>query len=404
MTSQLLAVGAAASNSPRPRVLVRRGTQRYATTLAALRDFAPPASPTTRVLIKPNAGRCVAPGLGITTHPDVVAATCDYFRERGASLAIGEGTILGVTPTECFAATGMSRVALEREIPLLDFDALPARKTPVPHGVVLTHLMITSALDGFDCLVSVPVMKTHMHCGVSLGLKNLKGCLRGREKVRLHQLPPCAKVPSAKSLDLAIADMATVLRPQLVVVDGFTGMQGLGPSAGSQLHPHLVVVSDNVLAADAVAATLMGFDPQEIAHLLLAAQLGVGVIDLAQIEIDPPEWRRWTTPFARPPQKVSFEFKDVHLLDSESCSACLSTMLIFAQRYYAEVADYLPLSFAIGKGHVALPHQTFCVGNCTAKAAAGGHVFIKGCPPVASEILRAVRNQRKRSSAHNKKC
>ncbi|MCX7847670.1 MAG: DUF362 domain-containing protein [bacterium] len=308
----------------------------------------------------------------------------------GARASIGEGTILGVTPSECLEATGIAAVARERHVPVLDLDALPARKTPIPNGVVLDHLMISAAVAEFDYIVSLPVMKTHMHCRVSLGLKNMKGCLRGREKVRLHQLPPCPAFPGVKPLDLAIADMAAVLAPHLALMDGSTGMQGLVASAGSQLHPGLMVASDSVLAAGAVAAVLMGYEPRDIAHLRLAAHRAFGVIDCAQMEIDPPSWREWITPFELPPQKSNFEYRDVHVLDRESCSACLSTMLMFLQRHYAELGDYLPLTFAIGKGHATLPERAFCLGKCRAKAAAGQHVFMKGCPPVASDILRAV--------------
>jgi len=375
-------------------VAVRRGPDAYATALAALRALALPELRGRRVLLKPNAGRRVEPGLGITTNPAVVAAACDFFLACGAQPSVGESTIVGVTPLDCLDATGIAAVARARGIPVLDLDALPARVTPISNGLVLDHLRVCGALAAFDYVVSIPVMKTHMHCSVSLSLKNMKGCLRGHEKVRLHQLPPCAAQPGSKPLDLAIADMATILAPQLALIDGSTGMQGLGPSAGTQIHPGLMIASTDCLAADAIAACLMGFAPAEIAHLALTAQRGLGVIDCALIDVDPPHWREWTVPFERPPQKLSFEFKHITVLDQESCSACLSTMLMFLKRHYAELGEYLPLTLAIGKGHASAPDGTFCVGNCTAKTAAGQHVFIKGCPPVASEILRQIKQQR----------
>ena len=95
------------------------------------------------------------------------------------------------------------------------------------------------------------------------------------------------------------------------------------------------------------------------------------------------------TPFERPPQKLSLEFNGVNVLDRDSCSACLSTVLLFLQRYYATFADYLPLTLAIGKGHAALPPDALCIGNCTA-IAAKDHVIVKGCPPVASDILQKL--------------
>ena len=49
-----------------------------------------------RVLLKPNAGRCAAPGSGVTTNPAVVAAAIDAFNEAGATVAVGESPITGV--------------------------------------------------------------------------------------------------------------------------------------------------------------------------------------------------------------------------------------------------------------------------------------------------------------------
>ena len=84
-----------------------------------------------------------------------------------------------------------------------------------------------------------------------LGLKNMKGCLYKREKVKLHQLPPSDDVPSpAKPLDMAIADMSRVLIPDLTVIDGTFGQEGLGPSAGTVKETDLVIASTDCLAAD----------------------------------------------------------------------------------------------------------------------------------------------------------
>ena len=74
-------------------------------------------------------------------------------------------------------------------------------------------------------------MKMHMHTGVTLAVKNMKGCLWRKSKVDLHMLPPLPG-HNEKTLDIAIADMSAILRPHLSIIDGTIGMEGLGPSAG----------------------------------------------------------------------------------------------------------------------------------------------------------------------------
>ena len=90
---------------------------------------------------------------------------------------------------------------------------------------------------------------------------------------------------------------------------------------------------------------------------------------------------------------ISLEYANVTVEDKESCSACLSTVLMFLKRYYAEYADYLsperPLRISIGKGVGQAGQDSLLIGNCTLKKSDCG-VFIKGCPPVASDIRHEV--------------
>ena len=372
-----------------PFVAVTHGDDPYANARRVLEQLDLPFLQNKRVLIKPNAGRKVPPGKGITTAPQVVAAACDFFCELGADVSVGESTILGVTPLECLESTGIAAVVKDRSIPLLDLDVPPPKEMPVPDGVVLESLAICGEVPEFDYVVSVPVMKTHMHCGVSLSLKNMKGCLRGREKVRLHQLPQPTEPTGEKTLDLAIADLSGVLRPDVALIDGTVGMEGLGPSAGRPKPTGVMIASTNYLAADATAAVIMGFDPEEIPHLRLAARRAGQSIAVDSMDVSPASWREWVQPFERPPHEISLQFPDIEVLDSESCSACVSTLMLFLNRYYDKLADYLPLSIAIGKGHDGLPDGTLCVGNCAINAG-GENIIVKGCPPVASDILRSL--------------
>ena len=274
-------------------------------------------------------------------------------------------------------------------------DQRPSVKMRVPEGQVIRRLLVCAEVLEFDFVVSVPVMKRHMHTGVTLAVKNMKGCLWRRSKVELHMLPAVAQ-SKEKSLDVAIADMASVLRPHLAIVDGTVGMEGLGPSAGRPKALDAVVVSGDAFAADAVACQLMGVDAQSIPHLRLGAQRGYGVIDLGRVTVTPDQWRDFVSPFAPPPENLTIEFPNITVLDQGSCSACQSTLLLFLMRYKDRIFDYFPsrtaLHIAIGKGHAELPEGTLLVGNCTAPHCGKG-LFVPGCPPVGSQILAAISGQ-----------
>jgi uncharacterized protein (DUF362 family)/Ni,Fe-hydrogenase III small subunit len=382
-------------SAPGPLVNVAHGRGAYENTRRALQAVDLSAASGRQVLLKPNVGRVAPVGSGVNTHPDVVAAAIDALREAGAVVSIGESPIAGVDVGEAFAAAGVTRVASERDCPLIDMDRRRFAKRSLPEGRAIHSLRVCPEVVEADLVVSIPVMKMHMHTAVTLSVKNMKGCLWRRSKVQLHMLPP-VEGSLDKPIDVAIADMSSVLRPDLAIIDGTVGMEGLGPSAGQAKPLDVVVVGTDPFAADAVACQLMGTSAQRVPHLRIGASRGYGVIDLDRLCVTADNWRDFASPFDPPPEKLTIEFPNVSILDENSCSACQSTVLMFLQRNRERIFDYFPdaskINIAIGKGHCDLPAGTLCIGNCTISQRGKG-VFVPGCPPVASQILRAISEQ-----------
>ncbi|MBT8042168.1 MAG: DUF362 domain-containing protein, partial [Pontiella sp.] len=325
-------------NPRAPEVHVAHGADAYANTMASLKDIDLSALKGKKVLLKPNVGRMSKAGTGVNTNPQVVAAAVDAFRKAGATVAIGESPITGVNTLEAFELSGMSAMAKEKSCPLIDMDERKPVITPVPNGRVIDSLKICADVFDFDYIVSIPVMKIHMHTGVTLGVKNMKGCLWRRSKVDLHMLPHLDDTAD-KSLDIAIGDMATVLRPHFTIIDGSIGLEGLGPGAGTPKELNVVVAGADAFAADAVACRLMGRTANEVSHLRNGAANGCGVIDLDRIKVYPKNWQDYASDFQAAPKNLSFEFPDIEVLDKNSCSACQSTLLLFLQRFGESLAD-----------------------------------------------------------------
>ncbi len=374
-------------------VVVTHGQGAYTNTRAALEAMDLSGLSGKRVLLKPNVGRMADPGDGVNTDPQVVAATIDVLRAAGAEVAVGESPITGIKVLEAFEQAGVTAVCQERDCPLIDMDVRPFVEVPVPEGRAIDSLRVCPEVLEFDAVVSIPVMKMHMHTGATLAVKNMKGCLWRRSKVQLHMLPALEDCDE-KPINVAIADLSGVLRPHLSIIDGTVGMEGLGPSAGQSKALDVVVVGVDPFAADAVACGLMGFSALDVPYLRLGAERGYGIIDLEQLDIVPNHWRDWADPFARPPQNLEIQFPDVTVWDRNSCSACQSTLLLFLKNYRDQLFDYYPsderpVNIAIGKGHDDLPERTLCVGNCMRNQKDKG-IFVPGCPPVSSEILKAL--------------
>jgi uncharacterized protein (DUF362 family) len=375
-------------NAESPSVEVGFGSNAYEVTRKVLQSIPLARVSGARVLLKPNAGRMAAPASGIDTHPEVVAAAIDAFVEAGANVSVGDSPIAGVRSLEALELCGIAQVVRERNAKLLDLDLRPPTIIRLNSGRILQQLKVCADVLEHDLIVSIPVMKTHMHTGVTLAVKNMKGCLWRRSKTELHMLDSIEGCPD-RPLDIAIADMTELLRPHLTVVDGIVGLEGLGPSAGTTKKLGAVVVSADAFAADAVSCHLMGYIAAEIPHLRLGAERRFGIIKLESLRVSPPGWAHGADPFVRPPSEIAINFPGVRVLDQNSCSACQSTLLMFLKRYGENIVHYfgkrLPVNIAIGKGHEALDSGTLCLGNCTIEHRKRGP-FVPGCPPVVSSI------------------
>ncbi len=376
-------------------VIVSKGDNPYETTKRVLQIFPLPNLKGRKVLIKPNAARLASPGEGVTTHPLVVEATIDHLKKQGVSdIVIGESCIFGVNAQEAFRMTGMGEVSERRGARLIDLDQIDPIRIRIPEGKLLKEIKVPAILKDFDFIISIPVMKTHMHTQVTLSIKNMKGLLWRREKARLHQLKYNKITKNYKALDVAISEMASVLFPHLSIIDGTVGMEGMGPAYGKQKKMGIVLAGNNSLSTDAVATQLMGFDPEEVPHLKLSAKKGLGEIQLKKISIQPEDYLKWEAPFNPPPSKLSIPFPDIIVHDEGSCSACLSTLLVFLQNYHPLLSDYRlqdkKIHIGIGKHLNTFPEGTILIGNCTSRMRSKG-IFVQGCPPVASQILNTLR-------------
>jgi uncharacterized protein (DUF362 family) len=345
----------------------------------------------------------LSPGEGVTTHPLVVSAAIDHLKERGVKeIAVGEGFIFGVDGQEAFKRTGLKEISEKKKVKILDMDRFDPMEKAIPDGRLLKKVKVSSALNDFDWVISIPVMKTHMHTQVTLSIKNMKGLLWRREKARLHQLRSDESIGRGhKALDLAISEMATILMPDLAIIDGTVGMEGMGPAYGRQKEMGTILVSDHALSADAVASRLMGFNPESIPHLKLCSEMGMGEIQLQKISIKPKDYLKWENPFEPPPSTLSIPFPDVIVHDEGSCSACLSTLLVFLREYHAQLEDYhlkdRNIHIGIGKHLKTFPEGTILIGNCTMRMKRRG-IFIKGCPPVSSQVMKTL--SRKKESVN----
>ena len=235
-----------------------------------------------RVVIKPNMSFAKTPDFAATTHPLVVVAVAQACIDAGAR----EVLVLDHTLQRaelCLERTGI-RDACKQHCPEVHVLALQDRKffreIRIPQGKVLERVeVLTDVLDN-AVLISVPVAKSHSATGVSLGLKGLMGLIWDRESFH-----------SQFNINQAIADLATVLKPRLTILDATRAMASGGPGGpGDVRKPNLVVAGTDPVAVDSYGVGIVpwygqSFKGRQVEHLLIAHQRGLGKIDVEKLKI-----------------------------------------------------------------------------------------------------------------------
>ena len=366
------------------------------------------------ILLKPNVGRETDPKLGINTNPEVVKAVFNYLQAHfQAKFFIGDSPIINTATRKAFKQSGYSELLSNQNLKFLDLDEPSPIEREIPEGLLLKKIKLTGYLDQIDYIISIPVLKMHMHCGVSLGFKNLKGLIYRREKIKLHHLQNQElinklkiNIKKIKELDIAIADLIHVLKPDLVVIDASYAQGGMGPSSGDRVKMDTIMASTHPIAADIVALALT--QPEwtlyDVPHLkLISESLKPPVRSINDIKTTPDNIQDFITPLDPPPSSISIKYNNVNLIDIDSCSACLSTVfnLLKNNKEFLDMnfTQEKPLNLAIGKGLKSedLYEDTYLIGNCTYEQRQEG-IFIKGCTPVESTILKVIKENLKKNT------
>jgi uncharacterized protein (DUF362 family) len=235
-----------------------------------------------RVVIKPNMSFAKTPDFAASTHPLVVVAVAQACIDAGAR----EVLVLDHTLQRaelCLERTGI-RDACRQHVPGVHVLALQDRKffqeIRIPQGKVLDRVeVITDILDN-AVLINVPVAKSHSATGVSLGLKGLMGLIWDRESFH-----------SRFNINEGIADLATVIKPQLTILDATRAMASGGPGGpGDVKKPNLIIAGVDPVAVDSYGVGIVpwygrSFKGRQVEHLLIAHQRGLGKIDVDKLNI-----------------------------------------------------------------------------------------------------------------------
>ena len=249
-----------------------------------------------RIVIKPN-------NVSITrqlaaTHVDSMEGIIEFLKSIGITenVMIAESAAPGPT-FDGFDNFGYFNLNKKYPVKFVDLDQEKHEIVHVfnekdfrPHPVRVSSLL----LDPDTFIISAARMKTHDRVLATLSLKNIvfgapiKDMGYGwgpNRKEGTRSDKPIAHGSGYRAINYNLFSLASILHPDLAVIDGFEGMEGDGPSSGTPVDHRVCVASLDWLACDRVGIELMGIDYANVGYLNYCADAGLGEGDLTKIEI-----------------------------------------------------------------------------------------------------------------------
>lgn len=214
-------------------------------------------APGMRVLVKPNLLMAAGPDEGIVTHPLVVRAAVEYLLEKKVRIQVSDSPAVG--PFDRVVRRTGYAAALEG----LDVDIKPFEKTAaVDVGPPFGRIEVAAGALAADAVVNLAKVKTHTQMLLTLGVKNLFGCVVGLAKPQWHLRCGIDRDQFARLL----VSVYQAVSPCLTLVDGITALEGQGPGRGGRPRPLGILAGGrSAPAVDAVLCRLLGVDPRQLA-------------------------------------------------------------------------------------------------------------------------------------------
>lgn len=265
----------------RPDLVIVRGSDPEAMLRAALEPlgglqaFVPSGA---HVVIKPNICSASPPEYAATTNPHLVGALVRLCLEVGAGRVTVMDLPIRGSGEAAYTTSGIREQVEAAGGQMEVMNALGFQAVAIPEGRRLKAANVyRPALDA-DVLINVPIAKDHSTTRLTLGMKNLMGLVPDRDRGSMHRV----------DIHQTIADLASLIRPRLTIVDAIRILTAGGPvnnDLSAVERRDTIIVSPDMVAADSYATSLFGLTPDDIGYIALAADMGLGRKDWQALRV-----------------------------------------------------------------------------------------------------------------------
>jgi len=222
--------------------------------------------PGDRVLLKPNLLTGARPAKECVTRPELVYCVAELVIAAGGKPFLGDGPAFG-SAHGVAQANGYLPLMNELNVPIVEFKG--ARYATISEE--FDHLLLSKEVMEADVVINLPKVKSHVQLTLTMGVKNLFGCVPGKMKAWWHMEAGKDEARFGQML----VETARTISPNLTVLDGIIGHEGNGPSNGEPRELGILAASSNVFALDRSIVDLLQVAPERVLTIAAARKLGL---------------------------------------------------------------------------------------------------------------------------------
>lgn len=340
------------------------------------------------VVLKPNAGHVAPPEYAVCTNPDVVRAVVrEVKKAEPGRIIIAEAAAIGCDTIECFEASGITKVAEEEGVELIDIKRDKDLINIAVRGYRsnISHVKLPRFLLEADHIINLPILKAHASMVFSCALKNIKGVVQDKVHIDMHQ----------QNLTMAMMDVWWAVRADINIVDAIYAAGGYSPHTPVPEYIGCVLGSKDPVAVDRVCCHLTGINPDEVSYFKVASEVGLGAATDEQIEVIGEKVEDHAINMWVPYLAGMDSWPEYTILHENACSSCQALLALNMETLKA-IGEYdknTDAVIVVGRKNSIpedIPKKSLILhGNCTRKWKDRG-LWIDGCPPGEGGLVNTI--------------
>lgn len=226
--------------------------------------------PGQRVLLKPNLLTGARPTKECTTRPEMVYCVAKLVQSVGGKPFLGDSPAFG-SAHGVAKANGLLQWAQKLDLPIVELHGKRYNLEQQITDSKFDNLLLSKEAMEADVVINLPKVKSHMQLTLTLGVKNLFGCVPGKMKAWWHM----EAGKDCQRFAQMLVETAQAIDPDLTILDGIIGHEGNGPSGGEPRRLGVLGASPNVYALDRAMVDILQVPPSQIPTVAASQQLGL---------------------------------------------------------------------------------------------------------------------------------